>query len=128
MRRLYFLLYLNGLHMSNISMTEALISKLYNGVIEIAEYTCSVLNKKTTIAQLAANNPSFEEIAEICDELLVRLKEYKKTDDRFRQAEELVGILRKIVDAIPKHDNSMLIDCTFHLEQYLEINVRTGNV
>lgn len=103
---------------------EALISKLYNGVIEIAEYTCVTLNKGTSTVELAENDPSFEEIAEICKNLVHGMGVYKNVDSRFSHGQELLGILNEIIEAIPNHDSSMLVDCTCHLEQYLELNVR----
>ncbi|NOJ01610.1 hypothetical protein F0240_17550 [Vibrio kanaloae] len=110
--------------MSNKTMVEALIAKLYNGVIEIAEYTCTTLNKKDKIFDLAKNDPSFDEIQMLCKQLVEGLQEYRDVDSAFQQAEEVVNILSEIIEAITDHDNSVIVDCTFHLEQFLEINVR----
>lgn len=110
--------------MSENSLANALINKLYNSVIETAEYTCATLNKKSNIVELANNDPSFDRILEICEELLESLKEYKAIDRSFEQAEEVVIILGEIITAIKDGDDSVLVDCTCHLEQFLEINVR----
>ncbi len=112
------------MNMSNKTMVEALIAKLYNGVIEIAEYTCTTLNKKDSIVDLASNNPSFDEIKSVCQQLVQGLQEYRNVDSAFQQAEEVVIILSEIIDAISESDNSVIVDCTCHLEQFLEINVR----
>lgn len=109
--------------MSNNSLANALINKLYNSVIETAKYTCTTLNKKN-IVELANNDPSFDKILEICEQLLSGLREYKDVDRSFEQAEEVVSILEEIIVAIKDDDDSVLVDCTCHLEQFLEINVR----
>lgn len=112
--------------MTEISMQEALIAKLYNGVLEIADWTCSTLIKKSVV-ELAENNPSFGEVSNACQSIISVIKEHSDTDKRIEQVEELVEILDHIVVAIPNNDNSTLVDCTCHLEQYLEINVRTSD-
>lgn len=110
--------------MTQVSIQDALISKLYNGVIEIANYTCATLNKKTDIVQLAKNDPSFDEIKKVCSELKNKLKKYKEVNSSFKKAEQVVDILDEIINAILVGDNCVLIDCTCHLEQFLEMNVR----
>ncbi|EGR3222224.1 hypothetical protein WOB98_19465 [Vibrio parahaemolyticus] len=110
--------------MSENALLDKLIAKLYNGVVEIAEYTCSTLNEKDNVVELAQNDPSFDELRRICMELLESLKEYRDVDTAFRQAEEVVTILSEIIEAISDEDHGTLIDCTCHLEQFLEINVR----
>ncbi|GLQ74458.1 hypothetical protein [Vibrio penaeicida] len=112
--------------MSKNALLDKLITKLYDGVIEIAEYTCQTLNKKDNVAALAKNDPSFDELRKICSSLLVSLNQYKDVDPAFLQAEEVVSILHEIIDAISDEDHSTLVDCTCHLEQFLAINVRKG--
>lgn len=110
--------------MSNLSMTDALIAKLYKSIMETASYTCDVLIR-SSVAELASHDPSFSEIQRVCEGILGLIRGYSPTNDRISQVEEVVQILEEVVYAISRHDNALLVDCTCHLEQFLEMHVRT---
>lgn len=109
--------------MSEISVQEALIAKLYNSILETADYVCLAL-ANNNVVELSRHDPSFEEIKTLCEEILKAIKVHSPSDERISQVEEVITILREIIGAIPAHDNPMLVDCTCHLEQFLEMHVR----
>ncbi|WP_345852876.1 hypothetical protein [Shewanella algae] len=113
--------------MSNVAkLGEALIARLYRSILETAEYTLQALNENG-INELRAHDPSFEEIEKICQDIVHTLTPHGDYDQRIVNSAELVEILGSVVHAIGEGQNDLLVDCSYHLEQFLDINVRKKN-
>jgi len=109
----------------SISLKEALVEKLYGDINRVASYVCGTLRKKASIQELKEHNdPTFEEIRDICLDLKTKLSEYDDKDNRIDRAEELITVIDEIIYAISEEDNAMIVDCICHLDQFVEMHIQ----
>lgn len=107
-----------------------LVSKLYSRILKIAYVTHKVLDKGTSAAMLAQHDPSFEELATLCNSLIIDIRSYQESNTdvnaelELDSSEEFLGFLNQIVFAIEKNDNEMLDDCNIEIDEYFNIYPR----
>ena len=109
----------------HISIKEAFITKLYENVIELAEFTRERLNKYNIEELRTLENPTFQTIRDICLEVKKEIEASGDQRRRFENAEEVAGVVDHIILAIADDDNKLLIDCSYHLDQFLQMHKPT---
>lgn len=70
--------------------------------------------------RLAKRDPSFDDLAKTCRHLLSKVETLVHTTvtDNLK---ELVGILESIAQSIVDRDVKLLVDCTMHMQEFVEI-------
>lgn len=92
------------------------IKFLYEKLIEIIETTSYHLYKHT-IERLKRINPTLDEIAEHCT-IFITLIEHDGTPQA-NSAIEAVTVIREAAQAVTSEDQQTVIDCAYHLEDYV---------
>ncbi len=92
---------------------------LEDGIDDLAKTVLYDLTK-WEFEQLAKRDPSFDDVAKECRLILSQVEEFaqNKTIQSFK---ELVEILESIALSIVDRDTKLLIDCTTHLQEFIEI-------
>lgn len=101
---------------------EVFAQKLFDGVLNLTALTHAALDGSHDFEDLENHDPTFDEIRELCQETLVLLEKYTDQDERIEHTREVISVLGEIITAIQDKDSKQIIDCTFHLLTYIEIN------
>lgn len=101
---------------SSETISQEDLQKLYDKLIEVIEKTSQNLYRHT-IELLKKINPTLDQIAELC-EIFITLFE-KNGISHENSATEAVVVIREAAVAVSSGDQQTVIDCAYHLEDFI---------
>lgn len=77
---------------------------------------------KWELERLVERDPSFDELSQRCRVTLAKIEEFLPRNIQVvEDLKELVEILEQVSSSIGERDVELLIDCTVHLQEFMDI-------
>lgn len=95
--------------------------KLFGLVLEVVDFACQALYK-FSIQELRDANPSFDDISGLCTDFAEMFAH--SAPEKFEATDEIVDVMKSAADAINSGCDKTIVDCAYHLEDFLDRHIR----